>query len=348
MDSQTQTRIDRDGMMDTPIQYLGDYENNRLWVKRDDLLPFSFGGNKARKAGLFFREIREGGYDCVVTYGTSSSNHCRVTSNLCASRGLPCFIISPAEKSGQTFNSILMELFQAQVTTAPIGEVHDAIEQKLEELRLAGHRPYFIEGGGHGNLGTQAYVQCFREIKWFEEAQGVHFDYIFLASGTGTTQAGLVCGNLLEQGNSRFCDAASPYGKTCGNLREQGGCRVVGISIARKNPRGRDVVVDSVKSYLAAINRDVPETAIQDEVVFVDDYTGGGYGFGNEGARDAVRDVIEKVLRGYGIPLDGTYTGKAFYGMTEYTERMHVRDKDVLFLHTGGTPLFFDALAKMW
>lgn len=325
MDRQAGTRADRDGRMATPIQNLGVYGKNRLWMKREDLLPFSFGGNKARKAGLFFREIREGGYDCVVTYGTSSSNHCRVVSNLCVSRGLPCFIISPAEKSGQTFNRIMMELFQAKVTRAPVAEVHDVIEKKLEELRLAGYKPYFIEGGGHGNLGTEAYVQCFREIECFEEVRGIHFDSIFLASGTGTTQAGLVCGNLLSQGSRR----------------------VVGISIARKNPRGGDVVVDSVWSYLSAIGWDVPEPVVKDAVVFVDDYTGGGYGSGMEGVKDAVSDVVRMVLRVYGIPLDGTYTGKAFYGMTDYMKRMDIRDEDVLFLHTGGMPLFFDGLSEM-
>ena len=42
----------------TPVQYLGEFNGNRLWIKREDLLGFSFGGNKARKAELFFQGIR--------------------------------------------------------------------------------------------------------------------------------------------------------------------------------------------------------------------------------------------------------------------------------------------------
>ena len=38
----------------TPIQFLGEYLNNNLYIKREDYIPFSFGGNKARKAKLFF------------------------------------------------------------------------------------------------------------------------------------------------------------------------------------------------------------------------------------------------------------------------------------------------------
>lgn len=71
----------------TPIVYMGMEQGNKLYIKRDDLVPYSFGGNKARKGVLFFEEIEKGGYDCVVTYGSSHSNHCRIISNMAAARG---------------------------------------------------------------------------------------------------------------------------------------------------------------------------------------------------------------------------------------------------------------------
>ena len=298
----------------TIIQDLGEYQGNRLWMKREDLLPSSFGGDKARKARLFFREIDKGDYDCVVTYGSGSSNHCRVVANECCRRGLGCFVISPLEASEPTFNSQMAELFGAQITTVPVSQVHDTIEGKLGELRAAGRKPFFIEGGGHGNIGTEAYVQCYREIKEQEEKLGVHFDEIFFASGTGTTQAGLVCGQILH-GDKR---------------------KIVGISIARKNPRGRDVVLDSIRSYLGD---KAMEDEIQEKTVFIDDYTSG---YGQQDVM--VKYTMETILKTYGIPLDATYTGKAFMGMTEYIKR--IEGKNVLFIHTGGTPLFFDALRR--
>lgn len=299
------------------IQDLGEYKDNHLWMKREDLIPFSFGGNKARKAQLFFQEIDKGDYDCVVTYGSGSSNHCRVVANECCRRGLKCYIIAPQEASEPTFNSQMMELFRAEIITVPVSEVHDMIEGKIEELRKAGKKPYFIEGGGHGNIGTEAYVQCYEEIKEFEKEQGFRFDYIFFASGTGTTHAGLVCGKLLD-----------------GDKRQ-----IIGISIARKNPRGRNVVIQSIRDYMG--DR-ADEEAIQVATVFIDDYTSG---YGKDEKR--VADTIETVLKTFGIPLDGTYTGKAFMGMTEYIEQNKIENKNILFIHTGGTPLFFDALNKM-
>lgn len=296
----------------TIIQNLGEYHSNHLWIKREDLIPFSFGGNKARKAQLFFQEIDMGDYDCVVTYGSGSSNHCRVVANECCRRGIKCYIISPSEASEPTFNSQMMEMFGAEITTVSVSEVHDTIEGKLAELKEEGFRPYLIEGGGHGKIGTEAYIQCYQEIEKQEEELGVHFDYIFFASGTGTTHAGLVCGQVLNGDDKK----------------------IIGISIARKNPRGRNVVLDSIRTYLG--NKAIEEE-IQEKTIFIDDYT---TGYGKEDSR--VKQTIKMVLKNYGIPLDATYTGKAFMGMTEYIAG--IKDKNILFIHTGGTPLFFDEL----
>jgi D-cysteine desulfhydrase len=294
----------------TIIQSLGDFKGNRLWMKREDLIPFSFGGNKARKVQLFLREIEQSACDSVVTYGSGSSNHCRVVANICCQRGLKCCVISPKEVSKKTFNSRMMELFGAEIITVPVDRVHDTIEEKLNELSRDGYHPYFIEGGGHGNIGTEAYVQCYGEIKEQEKELGVFFDYIFFASGTGTTHAGLVCGQIMN-GDER---------------------KVVGISIARKNPRGRDVVLKSIKSYLG---EDADMDAAEGATIFVDDYANG---YGKRERK--VEETVENVLKQYGIPLDMTYTGKAFWGMGEYLAE--IRNKNVLFIHTGGTPLFFD------
>ena len=298
----------------TIIQDLGNYNGNHLWIKREDLIPFSFGGNKARKVELFFQEIDSGNYDCVVTYGSGSSNHCRVVANQCCKRGIKCYIISPSEASEVTFNSQMMELFGAEITIVPVSEVHDTIEKKINDLILAGYKPYFIEGGGHGNIGTEAYVRCYNEIRKQEKELGVFFDHIFFASGTGTTHAGLVCGQIIS-GDKR---------------------KIIGISIARKSPRGRDVVIDSIRSYLGD---DYTETVIQENTIFIDDFTSG---YGKDDPR--VEKTINSVLMRYGIPLDSTYTGKAFMGMTEYTK--DICNKNILFIHTGGTPLFFDALRR--
>lgn len=298
----------------TPIVRLDSLGGNELYIKREDMIPYSFGGNKARKNLLFFEEIDKGGYDCVVTYGSSHSNHCRIVANMAAARGMECILIGPAEVSDETFNSKLMNLFKAEIITVPVDEVHDTIEAKLEELKKLGKKPYFIPGGGHGNIGTQAYVDCYEEICAYESANNCHFDYIFFASGTGTTHAGLVCGQLKHNDDRQ----------------------IVGISIARKNPRGRDVVLDSIREYMP----DADEEAIRQRTVFIDEYTGDGYGIDNK----EINATLEECMIKYGVPMDITYTAKAFWGMKKYLEKEEIKDKNILFIHTGGTPLFFDAI----
>ncbi len=301
----------------TPVQDLGKYLSNHLFIKRDDLIPYSFGGNKARKAFLFFHEIDNGGNDCVVTYGSGSSNHCRVIANLCAARGLSCYIVSSLEEAKNTFNTQMIKLFGARIITVPMEKVHDTILDIISVLRSEGRDPFFIEGGGHGNIGTKAYIQCYQEILSYEEENKKHFDYIFFASGTGTTHAGLVCGKLMNNDNRR----------------------IIGISVARKNPRGRNVIIDSVCSYLG---EGFEHESIESAVIFVDDYTGKGYGDTNGDIRAIIRNVIET----YGIPLDPIYSGKAFFGMSDYLIKNRIQGANILFLHTGGTPLFFDMLRE--
>ena len=305
----------------TPLYKLTNYKSNSIYIKRDDLLPFSFGGTKARKAINFFREIDAGGFDSVVTYGSSSSNHCRIISNMAASRNMPCFIISPDEASESTYNSKMMKMFGAEITEVPVDEVSSTIDKKMAEVKGIGRKPYFIPGGGHGNLGTQAYVDCYDEICTYEQENGIYFNYIFFASGTGTTQAGLVCGQLMR-GDDR---------------------NIVGISIARKNPRGRQVVLDSIKEYLDAKQHEVSANIIDAVTIFIDDYNSNGYGRRNE----EISNTIKEMLKNHGIPLDSIYTAKAYTGMLKYIEKESLRGKNILFIHTGGTPLFFDDLERM-
>lgn len=305
--------------MKSIIQKL-DSGKNDIYIKRDDLLGFSFGGNKMRKAMNFFQDINRGDFSCIVTYGSSSSNHARIIANMAKARNLPCYIISPDEASEETFNSNMMKNFGAAIVRVPVDEVKENIDNLMKELKVKGQKPYFIQGGGHGNLGTKAYVDAFSEISEYENQNGVKFDYIFHASGTGTTQAGLVVGKII---NSKDVN-------------------IIGISIARKNPRGRKVVLDSIKDYLNSINYYVPEADIDENTIFCDDYILGGYGKYNS----EIELTIDKIMNTYGIPLDPTYTAKAYFGMERYIERNSIENKNILFIHTGGTPLYFDYLSK--
>lgn len=303
----------------TPIHPLVEkLNNNKYFIKRDDLLPISFGGNKVRKAILFFEDFRKKNADCIVTYGASSSNHCRVIANLSASIKIPCYIITPSELIFPTNNKKMIELFDAKIIESPVSKVSETINNTLENLRKKGLKPYFIKGGGHGILGTQAYINAYKEILDFEQTNNIYFDYIFHTSGTGTTQAGLICGKIINKDNRK----------------------IVGISNARKNPYGKKVVLESVNEYLESNGFKGIDI---NEILFIDDYVLNGYGSYNAEIIQTIKEVLIKD----GIPLDITYTGKAFWGMKRYILKNEIRNKNILFIHTGGMPLFFDKLEEL-
>ena len=298
----------------TPIQYLGTGPGGqRIYIKRDDLLGFSFGGNKCRIAEVLLQDMKEKGCDFFVSYGSRKSNLNRVVGTLCKAENIPCMVITALEdgEKEDTFNSRILERMEIQSVFCDKSHVRETVEQTLADLREKGYHPYYIYGdsSGKGNESAvrKAYAAAYEEIRQWEKQNRIYFRQIFHASGTGMTQGGLVAGQKAASGQEQ----------------------IIGISVARNAARGAVEV---------ARFAGVPV----DQVCFLDEYLCGGYGKYEE----EIERTIEHVMEQYGIPLDPTYTGKAFTGMMKWMET-HGNDGDpVLFIHTGGTPLYFDFIEK--
>ena len=303
----------------TPIQTLAMPETeNFIDIKRDDLLPFSFGGNKVRIAREFADDMCAKGKTCLIGYGNPRSNLSRALANLCAAEGIPCRLLAPSEEHGgfiETANSRLVAALGTEVHRCEKYEVAPAVDAVMALCEQAGEKPYYIYGDryGKGNEATpvRAYAKAYREIP-----QNT-YDYIFLATGTGMTQSGLIAGSI-----------------ECG-----GSEKIVGISVARSKQKAEAVIAASVEAYFAEQGREFTE---KDRIRVCDDWLCGEYGLYD----DAVCRTIDDMFRRFGLPLDPSYTGKAFRGMLAYLKENNIKNKKVLFLHTGGTPLFFDYLAN--
>lgn len=298
----------------TPIQYLGKLPQGQdIFMKRDDLLGFSFGGNKCRLAAAFLEDMREKGRDFMVSYGSSGSNLNRVVAGMCKSRGIPCLIIVSREEGDQeiTFNRQMAEAFGAEQAECGKSQVAATVERVLKELKGRGYNPYYLYGScyGTGNEAAagKAYRKAYKEIRRWQDESGVKLTHIFHASGTGMTQGGLIAGR-----------------------REAGGKEeIIGISVARDRERGEA----AVRRYAG----DGPE-----EIFFEADYRCGGYGLYDSDTEK----VIGEMMDSHGIALDPTYTGKAYAGMLRWLESHGTGSEKVLFIHTGGLPLYFDYLNK--
>ena len=109
---------------------------------------------------------------------------------------------------------------------------------------------------------------------------------------------------------------------------------------SRETTRAYQVIEEGIRAYFAehpGVRERMPED-LSAEIHLLDAYRQDGYGKYDARVEACIR---EQYLTN-GIPLDPIYTAKAFWGMTEYVRDAAVRDSRILFLHTGGTPLFFD------
>jgi len=281
-----------------------------LYVKRDDLFPFVGGGNKARKIIGFVKQADAAGCDALVTTGGVQSNHARVTALHAAARGWRCRLVlhgEPGVLQNPRGNLLLMLLVGAEVMVVSPDGISQALGTIQRELVAEGHRPLVIPGGGHSLTGALAYVEAVSELRGQCDELEWYPDWLILASGTGTTQAGLVVG--LEQLGWSM--------------------NVVGISIARRNPRGEEIVEEAcreLREHLGLYGR-------RKEVSFRDEWVGEGY----EKAGPQVWASIRLAAALDGLVLDPTYTGKAFSAVTDMIESGEItRGARVLFWHTGG------------
>lgn len=279
-----------------------------LRVKHDDLFPFTGGGAKARKILPILSQAETEGANALVTVGAANSNHARVTAISAAEKGWKCIIVVQGLEDYSQGNLMLMRLAGAELRFVGNHEVAAAMDGAMHDLRGEGYRPYYIWGGGHGIQGMMAFNLAVDEF--VEQAAGWQPDYVFHASGTGGTQAG------LHVGFHRLLPEAS----------------VVGISVSRKRDRGKRVVEESVTELCRHIG--IAEgSAIAKTVQFEDRWVGEGYAM----ASPELIDVIGLAARIEGLVTDPTYTGKAFKAIVDLRREGRIRaGQKVLFWHTGG------------
>src|SRR6185503_555446 len=156
-------------------------------AKRDDAIPFGFGGNKVRKLTLVAADALQRGADALITCGGVQSNHCRATAAVAAQLGLACHVVAngsaPERPAG---NAFLIATYGAQLTyVASRAERAPMMNQIATRLRSSGGNPFVIPLGASTPLGAMAIARGVGEMV----AQGVTPDVIVHATSSGGTQA---------------------------------------------------------------------------------------------------------------------------------------------------------------
>ena len=312
----------------TPIQYLGKEGDADIYIKREDLIPFSFGGNKVRIAYELVSAALKRGCGLVISYGSEGSNMNRAMAHMAKLYGLKCHVIikKDGEESlkAEPLNERLVRESGADITYCLGGNVRETVESVTDGAVSLGEKPYYIYGNslGTGNRTAlmMAYFKAYGEILKWERENGLSFDHIFLAVGTGCTVSGLLAGIMTEACLNEKGHDTKPYSLP----------KVHGISIARESGS----VINKIYENLEAFNPYIIREGMFD---ISDAYLKGGYGLADEG----VYKEIRQALIDHGTAMDPTYSGKAFYGMKSEIKKQGYKG-NCLFIHTGGTAGFFD------
>ena len=291
-----------------------------LWIKREDLLPLAFGGNKLRNLEFLVGAAVAAGADCLVSSGRRWSNHARLTAAAGALAGLPVHLVlsgpptDPANP-GRRLDELLGATVH-QAATADRAEREALVERVVDGLRREGRRPYEVGVGGSGVTGAIGQVLAGIELVEGARASGFEPDTLVLPSATGGTHAGLLVG-LATAG---------------------AGTRVRGFAVAHPAAELRPHVEELVEGLgrLDGLAR-VPTGAVELD----DGELGPGYGVATASATEATRLLAST----QGIFVDPIYTAKALAGLLGLVRSGVLDGQRVVFWHAGGTPGLFEPLA---
>ncbi len=292
-----------------------------LWIKRDDLLGLSGGGNKTRKLEFLVADALRQGADTLVTVGAVQSNHCRLTLSAAVREGLKCRLILEERVPGSyhadaSGNNLLFDLLGVEkVSVVPAGtDLAAAMQAEVDALASAGRKGYAIVGGGSNPLGALGYVACAEELLAQSFEMGVAFDRIVVASGSAGTHAGLLVG--LTAANA--------------------GIPLTGINVRR--PRAEQEGNVHKLAEATAEFAGLKGGIARDTVVALDRWVGPGYSIPTPEMVEAVRLLAATE----GVLLDPVYTGKAMAGLIALVrEGTFAKGERILFVHTGGAPVLF-------
>ena len=276
-----------------------------IFMKRDDAIPFGFGGNKVRKLEFVLGAALREGHDTVITCGGVQSNHCRATAAAAARLGLRChLVLSGARPEPLTGNTRLDELFGATLHfVAGRADRTPTMDSLAASLRTQGQRPLVIPLGASTPEGALGLALAVFELL----EQGQRPDLIVHASSSGGTQAGLLAGLALA------------------GLRP----RVVGVSADESAPALQAIVETLEQGVLDLLGSTTPILSAEVH----DSFVGEGYGLATEASREAQT----LLARSEAIVVDHTYTAKGLAGLVALVRGGALtRGTSVLFWHTGG------------
>ncbi|MDD5936857.1 MAG: D-cysteine desulfhydrase family protein [Clostridiales bacterium] len=321
------------GFFPTPLHKLENISKDlgvNLYIKRDDFSGRNlFGGNKIRKLEYLLGDAKKQGCEYVFTYGATQSNHAMQTAAACRTVGLKPVLylvaIVPVDENDIRSNLLLDQIFDAEIHIVSVqeGETEEQAEERSfvmaaerqKELEAEGHKCYNVPMGGASYVGSTAFMGGYLELTKQMESFNLHADYLFHATGTGGTLAGLVAGKKAMESDTE----------------------IVSVNVSAKDDSYLIHVADLANEALDHLGLDTRIDGFKDLHTDLN-YYAPGYEIPNERAKIAIKYLASME----GLLVDPVYTGKAFAGLLDYIRTGKVKQgSTVVFWHTGGATALF-------
>ncbi|KAF2993011.1 hypothetical protein E8E13_000576 [Curvularia kusanoi] len=312
-----------------------------IWIKHEDTnSALAYGGNKVRKLEYVLADAIAKKATHLVTVGGVQSNSQRQVVAAGNRYGMKT-VLTPDPQIGNPSladraaydsagNVQIASVLGAEWKPSTPADKQEAnaeggdglayevaAKREMQKIRAAGGTPYFIPSGASLHaLGGLGFARWAYELREQEKELGFQFDAIIVSTASGSTLGGMATGfRLLRQETPRR--------------------RLIGIQATSCDIKETSrVVLASARNTSKLVG--LPEDDItEDDYELEGRFNGGAYGHLNEETSAAIKLLASTE----GILTDPVYTGKAVAGLLGLAREGSFGDaKNVLFVHTGGTP----------
>jgi 1-aminocyclopropane-1-carboxylate deaminase len=301
-----------------------------IWIKHEDTnSALAYGGNKVRKLEYVLADAIAKKATHLVTVGGIQSNSQRQVVAAGNRYGMKT-VLAPDPKIGNVqINGVLgaewkpstpsdREEASAEGGGGLAYEV--AARREMQGIKAEGGTPYFIPSGASLHaLGGLGFARWAYELLEQEKGLGIYFDAIVVCTASGSTLGGMATGfKLLHQHEI----SSAPR-------------RLIGIQATSCDLKETSRVVLASARNTAKLVGLAEDDITEADYELEGRFNGGAYGYLNEETSAAIKLLASTE----GILTDPVYTGKAMAGLQALVrEGAFSQTKNVLFVHTGGTP----------
>ena len=270
--------------------------NNKIYIKRDDLIHPIISGNKWRKLKYNIEYCFQYGYEGIVTFGGAYSNHLIATAEACRLYKLKSIAFVRGEELSPFSNVLLQECHKKGMDLRFISRT--TYKEKKRSLYFEKYLRKFLSlpEGGAGFLGIKGCMEILNKEDGF-------FDWVVLSQGTTTTSIGVLL-SLPVQTKLLVVPALKGF-NAISEMKEQ-----------------------MKKSNYASKYIDFK----MQQVRVASEYHFGGY----SKTTTELLSFRKEFLKESEINIDKVYNSKALFALKEILKKEKWKNQKILYIHTGG------------